>query len=59
MPPMTRQEIQARIDELQIELDSQQSDPLQSYTENLAISARLLRELSALQEQLRRLEGKR
>ena len=59
MPPMTRQEIQARINELQSRLDGQKTDPLQSYTEHLAISAPLLRELSSLQEQLRRLDGKR
>lgn len=59
MPPMTREEIQARINELQSLLDSQKTDPLQSYTEHLAISTPLLRELSALQEQLRRLDGRR
>ena len=59
MPPMTREEIQARINELQRLLDSQKTDPLQSYTEHHAISAPLLRELSGLQEQLRRLDGRR
>lgn len=59
MPAMTREEIQTRIDELQRLLDSQKTDPLQSYSSSLAISAPLLRELSALYEKLRQLDGKR
>jgi hypothetical protein len=59
MPAMTREEIQTRIEELQRLLDSQKTDPLQSYSASLAISAPLLRELSALHEKLRRLDGKR
>lgn len=53
---MTREQILARIQEIQSQLDARQMDPLQSYSENLAISAPLLRELTTLQDQLRKLE---
>jgi hypothetical protein len=56
---VTREEILARIRTLQESLDSRKTDPLQSYSETLAISAPILRELSALQEQLRVLDSKR
>lgn len=56
---MTRDEILARIEALRESLDSQQRNPLQSYSETLAISAPILRELTALQEQLRALDAKR
>lgn len=56
---MTREEILARIHDLQAQLDSQKSDPLQSYSEALAISTPLLRELASLQEQLRKLDARR
>ncbi len=56
---MTREQLVARIDELQAQLDTKKHDPLQSYSENLAISAPILRELTALHEQLRKLDGKR
>jgi hypothetical protein len=54
---MTREQIVARIREIESKLDAQKIDPLQSYSENLAVSAELLRELSSLQLQLRKLEG--
>lgn len=53
---MTREQILARIQEIHSQLDARQMDPLQSYSENLAISAPLLRELTTLQDQLRKLE---
>jgi hypothetical protein len=56
---MSREQIVARIKELQARLDTHQSDPLQSHSESLAISAPLLRELTALQEQLRKLDSGR
>ncbi len=56
---MTREELVARINELQSKLDTQKHDPLQSHSENLAISAPILRELTSLHEQLRKLDGKR
>jgi hypothetical protein len=56
---MTRDQVVARINELQAQLDSQKHDPLQSYSGSLAISAPLLRELSSLHEQLRKLDAKR
>jgi len=56
---MTREEIRARIRDLQAQLDSQKADPLQSYSETLAISTPLLRELSSLQDQLRKLGPQR
>jgi hypothetical protein len=56
---MTRDELVARINELQSQLDSKKHDPLQSYSENLAISAPILRELTSLHEQLRKLDGRR
>jgi len=53
---MTRDEILARINALYAKLDEHGGDPLQSHSERLAISAPVLRELTALQEQLRALE---
>ena len=56
---MTREEILARIRELQTQLDGQKADPLQSYSETLAISTPILREMSSLQEQLKKPDSKR
>jgi len=53
---MTREQILARIQEIQAKLDDRRMDPLQSHSEGLAISAPLLRELNSLQEELRKLE---
>jgi hypothetical protein len=53
---MTREEILARIQEIQRQLGATQTDPLHSHSEGLAISAPLLRELSDLQDQLKQLE---
>ena len=54
--PLTRDDLLRRIAELQATLDSQRTDPLQSHSEGLAISAPILRELNDLHEQLRRLD---
>jgi hypothetical protein len=56
---MTREQLLARIKELQAQLDSNNHDPLQSYSESLAISTPVLRELTLLHEQLRKLDTKR
>lgn len=56
---MTREQLLARITELQAQLDSQKHNPLQSYSESLAISTPVLRELTSLQEQLGKLDAKR
>lgn len=56
---MTREQLLARINELQAQLDSTKHNPLQSYSESLAISAPVLRELTSLHEQLRKLDAKR
>lgn len=53
---MTRAEIVARINELQTQLDNQVPDPLKTEEEQLAISAPVLRALTAFQERLRRLD---
>ncbi len=54
---MTREQILARIKALQDSLDAQKSDPLQSYSSGLAISAPILRELTSLQERLRAMDS--
>ncbi len=54
---MTRDQILARIRELQARLDEKKADPLQSYSGGLAISASILRELTTLQEKLRALDS--
>ncbi len=54
---MTRDEIVSRIAALQEKLEKQGGDPLQSHSEALAISTPMLRELTALQEQLRAIDG--
>ncbi len=56
---MTREQILARIQEIQALLDARRADPLQSHSETLAISAPLLRELTTLQEQLQKHERRR
>jgi hypothetical protein len=56
---MTREQILARIQEIQAQLDARKMDPLQSHSETLAISTPLLRELTSLQDQLRKLGPKR
>lgn len=56
---MTRAEILAAIEELQIKLDTQEPDPLQTEEERLATSAPILRALTAFQERLRRLDAHR
>lgn len=56
---MTREQILARITELQAQLDTTQHNPLQSYSESLAISAPVLRELTTLHEELNQLDAKR
>jgi len=57
---MTREEIQERIRELQASLDAgPATDPLHSYSENLALSAERLRELTRLQALLRKTEEPR
>lgn len=54
----TREQILARIQEIHTQLDAKRLDPLQSHSETLAITAPLLRELSSLHDQLRKLEGR-
>lgn len=56
---MTREELLTRIRDLQTQLDSEKADPRQSYSETLAISAPILRELMSLQEELKRLDSRR
>jgi hypothetical protein len=56
---MTRDQIVARITELQTQLDEKQADPMQSYSGALAISTPILRELVSLQEKLRALDAVR
>jgi hypothetical protein len=53
---MTRAEIQARINELQAQLDNHVPDPLKTEEERLAATAPILRALAAFKERLRRLE---
>lgn len=55
---MTRDQILARIETLQKQLDSQQLDPRHSHSEALAISRPILRELLELQDRLRALDAK-
>lgn len=56
---MTREELLRQIRDLEARLTTTRSDPLQSHSEALAISAPLLREVIALEEQLRRLDLER
>jgi hypothetical protein len=56
---MTREQLLERIREVQARLDGVRGDPLQSHSEALAVAAPLLRELSTLQDQLRRLDAAR
>ena len=56
---MTRDQILARIRELEEQLDTQRLDPLQSHSEGLVISKPILRELTELQERLRALDAGR
>ena len=56
---MTRDQILARIKELEEQLDAQRLDPLQSHSEGLVISKPILRELTELQERLRALDARR
>jgi hypothetical protein len=56
---VTRDQIVARIKALEEQLANLQVDPRQSYSEGLAASMPILRELSALQQQLRALDESR